>query len=123
MENKCQYCEGTGRARSFDAPCNGCDGDGKLVEAFFTCGVKGCSHVVTVSDPLDIRRYDSDKRSMVDHYRWEHADMIGTRRSTPGVAFSDYYEYRPIPDDIGPSFTYRGEVSTWAEICEIEGRV
>ena len=123
MGDVCQYCEGTGKTGSFGATCNGCDGDGKHVKAFFTCGVKGCSHVVNVPDPLSVRRYNNDKMTMVDHYRWEHADMIGTKRSTPGVAFSDYYEYRPIPNDIGPRFTYKGEVDTWSDICKFEGRV
>lgn len=94
----------------------------KTPKTYFTCGVQGCGHVQDVPNPEDIRRYDNSKRSMIDHYRWDHADLIGTKRSTPGVAFSDYYEYRPIPDDIGPTLTYGDEVSSWADLCAIEGR-
>lgn len=115
--DKCQYCGGSGEE------CFGCGGSGEYVKAFFKCGVEGCGHVVDVPDPLDIRAYDNRKRDMVNHYRWDHADMIGTRRSTPGVPFSDYYVYRPIPDNIGPSFSYNGTVNSWAETCKYEGRM
>lgn len=85
---------------------------------YFTCGVKGCAHVQPVDRPEDIRRLQVCQEHMVSHYKWDHADMIGTRVNTspPGVAGGDRYQYRPIPDSIGPTLTSDGVTSTWAEV-------
>jgi len=92
-------------------------------EDVFTCGVKGCGHVVKLRDAGDIRLYQRDKDIMIDHYKWEHTRLVCTlRKGTPGVAFNEWNEYNGIPDAIGPILTYEGEDTTWAEICEIEGR-
>lgn len=85
---------------------------------YFTCGVKGCTHVQPIDRPEDIRRFQTCKDHMVDHYKWDHADMIGTRVNTapPGVAFGDRYIYRPIPDAIGPTLTDNDDTYTWADV-------
>jgi hypothetical protein len=88
---------------------------------YFTCGVKGCGHVQPVDRPEDILRFDTCKNHMISHYKWDHADMIGTKVSTPGVAFSDYYKYRPIPDNIGPVLTDNDDTYTWADIKKYFG--
>jgi hypothetical protein len=97
---------------------------GNTEKTFFTCGVKGCGHIQDVPNPEDIYKYGVSKGHMVSHYRWEHADLIGKKvypYKNSGDPSYWRYEYKPIPDKIGPSLAYQGEVTSWAEICEIEG--
>lgn len=82
---------------------------------YFTCGVKGCTHVQPIDRPEDIRRFQVCKDRMVSHYKWDHANMIGTRTGSTHD-FSDRYIYRPIPDAIGPVLTDNDDTYTWADV-------
>ena len=88
---------------------------GEKNTTYFTCGVKGCGRVQPVDRPEDLRRFQVCQEHMVDHYKWDHAPLIGTRVGSTHD-FSDRYVYRPIPDAIGPVLTDNEDTYTWADI-------
>jgi hypothetical protein len=130
MEDKnCPDCKGTGKKTiqhltgSFETKCGQCDGTGVPIKVFFTCGVTNCGHVVESPNWIDIQQYDRDKRWMIEHYKEKHTELVCTYfPNKPGQIFSDWYRYDGINDAIGPNLTYGDEVTSWADLCKIEGR-
>lgn len=84
-------------------------------DTYFTCGVNGCAHIQPVDRPEDLHRFQICKDHMVRHYKFDHAPLIGTRVGST-YDFSDRYEFRPIPDAIGPTLTDNDDTYTWAEV-------
>lgn len=79
-----------------------------------TCGL--CEHRQDMKEPEDILKYERDKYFMLEHYKWEHPDRFGVQTSIPGIAFSDRWEFGPIPDDIGPVLHYEGDTFPWSQV-------
>lgn len=86
--------------------------------SYFACGVARCGHRVVCTNPDSLRQYGNAHGDMIDHYKWHHAELFGVKRSTPGIANSDWWDYGPIPDDIGPSFydAVTGDTTPWKEL-------
>lgn len=85
-----------------------------MPDASFTCGL--CAHRIDVANAEnDARTYESRKWAMSQHYKFEHPERFGVKRSQPGVAFSDYWEFGPIPDDIGPVLHYDSQTYPWSQ--------
>lgn len=82
---------------------------------YFTCGVKDCTHVQPVDRPEDFQRLQVCKNHMVTHYKFDHAPLIGTPVGSTHD-FSDRYEFRPIPDEIGPTLIDNDDTYTWADV-------
>lgn len=84
------------------------------MNSYFQCTL--CDYKRICDNPNDYLRFDTDKGLMIDHYKWDHADDIGTKVHLSPIEWR--YEYRPIPDDIGPSFydSEANEVYSWEQL-------
>lgn len=87
-------------------------------DSYFACEVPDCGYRKACTNPDDLRRFLIDRGHMIDHYKWNHAALFGVKRSIPGVAHSDWWNYGPIPNDIGPSFYDAGTGVTvpWKDV-------
>lgn len=84
-------------------------------KTYFICGVEGCAHVQPVDRPEDMYRFSRCQGHMVEHYKYDHAPLIGTRVGSTHD-FSDHYEFRPIPDAIGPTLVDNETSYSWADV-------
>ena len=90
-----------------------------MTEDHFRCGVAGCEYTRKARFE-DFWQFQADAGHMYDHYRWEHLELVGVlKKGNPREAFSDYYEYHGIPEDVTPTLHMAdGDTYTWKEVQE-----
>jgi hypothetical protein len=89
------------------------------VNSYFKCGVADCGHIQKCRNADDFYAWDVDRGHMVSHYKWDHAPLWGVHhRPVTKGAFSDWWEFGPIPTEIAPSFVDEGQTYSWKEVME-----